>query len=252
MILGDVRAVITGAAGGLGGHFALRLAEAGAAVVAGDIDAHGLDALRAKAKGLLGVVLTEVVDVAKEEAVQEFVAGASRSLDGINTLVNSAGILKDGLLVKPEDSGTRKLPLEQWQRVIDTNLTGAYLVTREVAADMIQRKEQNGLVVNISSLARSGNEGQTSYSASKAGLDACTRTWAVELAPLIRIAAIAPGLIETPMLERLPPGRKTELIKQVPLARAGTPEEIWLALKFIIECEYFTGRIIEVDGGLVF
>jgi len=252
MILGDVRAVITGAAGGLGGHFSLRLATAGAAVVAGDIDGQGLDALRARAKGLPGVVLTDVIDVSREQAVQEFVSRASRNLEGINTLVNSAGILQDGLLVSAEDSGIKKLPLEQWQRVMETNLTGAYLMTREVAADMLQRKEQNGLVVNISSLARSGNSGQTNYAASKAGLDACTRTWAVELAPQIRIAAIAPGLIETPMLERLPLGRKADLIQQIPLGRAGTPEEIWLALKFIIECEYFTGRVIEVDGGLVF
>ena len=251
MILDDVRAVITGAAGGLGGHFALRLAAAGAAVVAGDIDGPGLDALRAKAKGLPGVVLTGVIDVSSEKAVQEFVTGASRNLEGINTLVNSAGILQDGLLVSTEDA-CKRLPLEQWQRVIETNLTGAYLMTREVAADMIQRKEQNGLVVNISSLARSGNSGQTSYAASKAGLDACTRTWAVELAPQIRIAAIAPGLIETPMLERLPLGRKADLVKQIPLGRTGTAEEIWLALKFIIECEYFTGRVVEVDGGLVF
>jgi 3-oxoacyl-[acyl-carrier protein] reductase len=251
MTFDEVRAIVTGAAGGLGGHFALRLAEGGAAVVAGDVDAGGLDALRARAEGLPGVVLTRRLDVADEGSVQEFVADASLNLEGVNVLVNCAGILSDGLLVGREDSWVRKLPLEQWRRVIDTNLTGAYLMAREVAADML-RREERGVIVNISSLARSGNVGQTSYAASKSGLDACTRTWAMELAPSIRVGAIAPGLIETPMLGRLPEGRVDDLLGQIPLARAGTVEEVWLALRFIIECEYFTGRVIEVDGGLTF
>lgn len=251
MILGEVRGVITGAAGGLGGHFALKLASEGASIVAGDIDDSGLDALRARASGLPGVVLTESLDVSNENSIQKFVANASRNLDGINLLVNSAGILKDGLLVSKEDTCVKKLPFEQWKHVIDTNLTGAYLMAREVAADMLERQERNGIITNISSLARSGNVGQTSYAASKAGLDACTRTWALELAPSIRVGAIAPGLVLTPMLDLIAEQRRADLLKRIPLGRAGMVEEIWLALKFIIECDYFTGRVIEVDGGLL-
>jgi 3-oxoacyl-[acyl-carrier protein] reductase len=250
MIPGDVRAVITGAAGGIGGHFVFRLASLGASVVAGDIDSTGLEKLRERTASLPGAVLVETLDVSQESSVERFVASAAESLDGINTLVNCAGILKDGLLASREDAWINKLPLEQWKHVIDTNLTGAYLMAREVAASMFQR-EESGVIVNISSLARSGNAGQTGYSASKAGLDSLTRTWALELAPMIRVGAIAPGLIQTPMLDHLTEHRKTELLNRIPLGQAGTPEDIWLALKFILECNYFTGRIIEIDGGLV-
>jgi 3-oxoacyl-[acyl-carrier protein] reductase len=119
-----------------------------------------------------------------------------------------------------------------------------------VAATMLERREPEGVIVNISSLARSGNEGQSVYAASKAGLDAATRTWALELARHhIRVAAIAPGVIDTPILENISDEARAALLAGIPVGRFGTPEEVWLALRFILECSFFTGRVIEVDGG---
>ena len=120
------------------------------------------------------------------------------------------------------------MPTAQWRSVIDVNFTGPYLVTREVVAQMLERDVRPGLVVNISSISGAGNAGQSNYAASKAGLDALTRTWSLELAPHgIRVAGIAPGLIDTPMTERI---------------------EIWQSLRFPIECDFFTGRTVSVDG----
>ena len=109
---------------------------------------------------------------------------------------------------------------------------------------------KESVIVNISSVTRSGNPGQSNYSASKAGLDATTRTWALELAPHgIRVGGIAPGVIDTPILKNISENALRSLIERIPLHRIGMPHDIWLALKFIIECDYFTGRILEVDGG---
>jgi len=134
--------------------------------------------------------------------------------------------------------------------VIDVNLTGQFLVAREVAASMLERREPEGVIVNLSSLARAGNPGQSGYGASKAALDAATRTWALELAPhRIRVGAIAPGVIQTPILDNISAEARDALLAGIPLGRFGDPCEVWLALRFIVECGFFTGRVIEVDGG---
>nr|QEO74482.1 short-chain dehydrogenase/reductase SDR [uncultured bacterium] len=250
MQLADVRAIVTGAASGLGRHFTLQLAEAGARVAAGDVDADGLARLKAEVAGFDGRVRTGKLDVAQESSVVAFVGEAARLLGGVNVLVNNAGILRDGALAKQEDGWIKKLPTTQWRQVIDVNLTGPYLMAREVVDDMLKRGTAEGVVVNISSVTRAGNPGQSNYSASKAGLDALTRTWALELAGYgVRVGAIAPGLVDTPILENISDEAREDLIAGIPLRRVGTPHEIWLALKFIIECDYFTGRIVEVDGG---
>jgi 3-oxoacyl-[acyl-carrier protein] reductase len=253
MLLDHVRAIVTGAAGGLGRRFVTRLAGAGASVVAADINMRGLDELKLEADCMKGRVLAIKLDVSQEDSVKAFVSNASRELGGINLLVNNAGILRDGLLVKKEEGWQKKLPVTQWKQVLDVNLTGSYLMAREVAADMIKRNTKDAIIVNISSLSHSGNPGQSNYAASKAGLDACTRTWALELAPSgIRVGGIAPGMIDTPILRHVSDQTRQFMLDNIPLQRFGDPEEIWLALKFIIECDYFTGRTIEVDGGLNF
>jgi 3-oxoacyl-[acyl-carrier protein] reductase len=249
----EVRAIITGAASGIGRHVALRLAGAGACVAAGDIDIEGLKQLKSEAQGLPGPVMTARLDVSQENSVTAFVAEASKQFEGINTLVNNACVLRDGLLVSGEAGWVKKLPTPQWKQVLDVNLTGPYLMTRETVADIMKRGVKPAVVVNISSISRAGNPGQSNYAASKAGLDACTRTWALELASFgIRVGGIAPGLIATPLLRHVSEQAQQELIAAIPLQRIGTTEEIWLALKFIIECDFFTGRVIEVDGGANF
>jgi 3-oxoacyl-[acyl-carrier protein] reductase len=250
MRLAEARALVTGAASGLGYRFALELARAGAAVAAVDVNADGLRALAAEAAGLPGRVEGLPGDVADEAAVKGFVREAAERLDGLNVLVNNAAVLMDGLLVTEEEGWVRRLPTALWRRVMDVNLTGQFLVAREVAAAMLERREAEGVIVNLSSLARSGNVGQSGYGASKAGLDSATRTWALELAPHgIRVASIAPGVIQTPILENISEEARASLLAGIPVGRFGDPGEVWLALRFVLECGFFTGRTLEVDGG---
>jgi 3-oxoacyl-[acyl-carrier protein] reductase len=250
MQIGEARALVTGAASGLGYRFALELAGAGAKVAAVDINEDGLRTLAGEAAALPGCVETLVGDVSDEAAVKGFVREAGERLGGINVLVNNAAVLMDGLLVSEEDGWIRRLPTAQWRKALDVNLTGQFLVAREVAAAMLERGETEGVIVNLSSLARTGNAGQSVYGASKAGLDSATRTWALELAAHgIRVASIAPGVIQTPILDNISDDARAALLAGIPLGRFGDPREVWLALRFIVECGFFTGRVIEVDGG---
>ena len=253
MQLEQVRAIVTGAASGLGRCFATELARHGASVAAVDVNTRGLNELKAETKDLQGEVLTTQLDVVNESAVVLFMNKTTEKFGGVNVLINNAAILRDGPLAKKEGGWTRKLPTAVWKQVLEVNLTAPYFLAREMVATALQRQQQNTLIVNISSLSRAGNPHQSNYSASKAGLDACTRTWALELAQFgIRVAGIAPGLVDTPMLGQLNEETRNSLITSIPLQRIGTPFEMWLALRFIIECDYFTGRVIEVDGGSTF
>lgn len=254
MHLKNVKAIVTGAASGIGRCITLELARAGAQVVAGDLDVDGLKALEAEGIGLPGNIYGLQLDVANESIVKEFVLLAFEKIGHVNTLVNNAGILRDGLLVTRDEEGwLRKLPTAQWKRVIDVNLTGAFFMSREFAAIAIEKNISPALIVNISSVTRSGNPGQSNYSASKAGLDADTRTWALELASFgFRVAGIAPGLTNTPILSRVSPEALAKMTAKIPMGRIAEPYEIWQAMRFIIECDYFTGSVIEVDGGARF
>lgn len=248
MNIEDGQFIVTGAASGLGRCFALNLAEGGAEVMAFDVDEEGLQALVDEQPS----IETHVGSVADEEDVRAAVDATVEAFGGVNGLINNAGIFRDGLLArKDNDSGDIKtMSLQDWQQVIDVNLTGTFLCTREVAARMIDA-ESGGVIVNISSCSRHGNQGQSNYSASKAGVVADTKLWAEELARHdIRVGAVAPGFTETPILEGMPEKMLDKMIDQVPLRRAGRPEEIYQAVQFVIECDYFTGKCIDVDGGI--
>lgn len=254
MKLEDTKSLVTGAASGIGRCIALELASVGATVVGGDVDMEGLKSLELEAKELPGNIYVLQLDVANESNVKEFIFAACEKIGYPNTLINNAGILRDGLLVtQDEDGWLRKLPTAQWKRVIDVNLTGAFFMAREFAAVAIEQNVSPALIVNISSVTRSGNPGQSNYSASKAGLDADTRTWALELAPFgFRVAGVAPGLTNTPILSRVSPTALADMTGSIPLKRIGEPYEIWQAVRFIIECDYFTASVIDVDGGARF
>jgi 3-oxoacyl-[acyl-carrier protein] reductase len=250
MKLNEMKIIVTGAASGLGKCFATQLANAGAHVMACDVDEEGLDALAEEVEGDLW---TQVCDVSSEESVVNLVETTADALGGLNGLVNNAGIFRDALLIsRDRDSGdVTTMTLKQWQAVIDVDLTGPFLCTREVAAHMVRTQTTPGVIVNISSVSRHGNRGQTNYSAAKAGLVADTKLWAEELSRYgIRVGAVAPGFVQTPILDAMRPEMLQKLLKAVPLGRAGKPEEIWAAVKFIIECDYFTGRCLDVDGGI--
>jgi 3-oxoacyl-[acyl-carrier protein] reductase len=205
-------------------------------------------------KGLPGKLVAKKLDVSSEAEVGSFVTWARQEMGGLNGLINNAGILRDGLLVK-KDRNTgelTKLSKEHWQAVIDVNLTGATFMARDVAFSMVQNNEK-GVFVNMSSIARYGNRGQSNYAAAKAALAANTKTWAAEFANFgIRVGAIAPGMIETPMTQGMNQKARDALVANIPVGRIGEPEDIWVAVKFIIECDYFNARCIDVDGGLSF
>jgi 3-oxoacyl-[acyl-carrier protein] reductase len=246
MDLHRLKIIVTGGAQGMGAHFARRLSEAGATVAAGDVNEAALGQLPQR-------ILRRRLNVADEAECIAFVQWAHEAMGGLNALVNNAGILRDGLLVKKEkDTGElKKLSLEQWNAVISVNLTGATLMVREVVAKILETNQGPGVIVNMSSLARHGNRGQSNYVAAKAALAANTVTWAREFGPFgIRVGAIAPGMIETPMTQGMNQKARDALVAAVPLKRVGTPEDVWHALKFILECDYFTGRTVDVDGGL--
>jgi 3-oxoacyl-[acyl-carrier protein] reductase len=243
------KVLVTGAASGMGRVFALELAKAGASVAACDLNLAGAQETAGMAKGIVAIE----ADVSKEDQVQGAIKKAAEALGGLNVLVNNAGLFKDALLVKVDkDSGEiKRMSLANWQKVIDVDLTGPFLCTREFAAHCIETKTQPAVVVNISSVARYGNPGQTNYSAAKAGLVADTDVWAKELARYgIRTGAIAPGFVDTPILQGMKPEVLEGMLKPVPLRRVAKPEEVYLAVKFIIECDYFTGRCIDIDGGM--
>jgi 3-oxoacyl-[acyl-carrier protein] reductase len=245
MQLSELKIVITGAARGMGAHFARRLAEAGARVAAGDLDEAGLAALPTN-------IARRRLDVARDDDCAAFVAWAAEELGGLNGLINNAGIIRDGLLVRKDRTtgAIKRLSSDDWHAVIDVNLSGAAFMAREVAAHMLA-SETRGVIVNISSISRHGNRGQSAYVAAKAALAANTVTWARELSPHgIRVAAVAPGMVETPMTAGMNQKARDALVTAVPLGRIGLPEDIWLAVKFAIECDYFTGRTLDVDGGL--
>lgn len=247
MDLSSLKVVVTGAARGMGAHFVHRLVEGGAKVAAGDVDEAGLAELPRS-------VLRRRLDVSREDDAVSFVRWAAESLGGVNGLVNNAGIIRDGLLVRKDRTtgAITTLSTEDWNAVLSVNLTGATFMVREVARTMAEREEKPGVIVNISSVARHGNRGQSNYVAAKAALAANTVTWGRELAPLgIRVGAVAPGMIETPMTQGMNQKARDALVASVPARRIGTPEDIWLAVKFVIECDYFTARCVDVDGGLV-
>ena len=246
MNLTHVKAIVTGGAQGMGAHFACRLAEAGAQVAVGDVNEERLGELPS-------AIHRHQVDVGDESQTGDFVAWAAEKMGGLNTLINNAGILRDGLLVRRDRTTgeLKKLTKEQWQAVIDVNLTGATMMARDFAAHLAQTDTKPGVIVNLSSIARHGNRGQSNYVAAKAALAANTVTWARELAQFgIRVAAIAPGMIETPMTQGMNQKARDALVGMIPVGRIGVPEDIWLAVKFAIECDYFNARTIDVDGGL--
>ena len=253
MKLDQMKIIVTGAASGMGRCFSLSLCQAGARVAAMDLDPQGLQQLEEEAQSLPGELRTYVGSVADEEQVVATVKQASSDLAGLNGLVNNAGIFRDGLLVK-QDRKTgqlKKMSLKQWQDVIDVDLTGPFLMTREVAAQMIEQEIKPGVIVNISSVSRCGNMGQSNYSAAKAGVVADTRLWARELARHgIRVGAIAPGFVRTPILEGMRQEMLDKMLSAVPLRRLGEPDEIYQGVRFIIENDFFTARCLDIDGGV--
>jgi len=251
MQLTDKTVAVTGGARGIGKAIATAFAARGARIALIDLRPEDLETARAELESAGATVRTYAANVAREDAVIAALDGIVADFGRLDVMVNNAGIIKDGLLVKVKDGRiSGKMGLEQWQAVIDVNLTGVFLCGREAAERMI-RLGQGGVIVNISSISKAGNAGQSNYSAAKAGVEAMAVVWAKELARYgIRTGTIAPGFTRTDILAGMPPEMLEKVTAPVPLKRLGLPEEIAHAAVFIAENDYFTGRSIEVDGGL--
>ena len=243
--------VITGAAQGLGEAISVALARQGANLALLDVNAERLDQTLDACKREGADCYAFTCDVADETSVTRCFASIGEHLGSIAGIVNNAGILRDAMLVKVKEGEiVERMSLEQWQSVIDINLTGVFLCGREAATNMI-RNGDGGVIINISSISRAGNVGQSNYAAAKAGVAALSTTWARELARYkIRSVAIAPGVFETEMVASLKPEAHERITSAVPLQRTGTVEELAHAVKFIIENDYLSGRVLELDGGL--
>ncbi|QYJ77771.1 SDR family oxidoreductase [Shewanella acanthi] len=250
MDLKDKVVVITGGAGGLGLAMAQNFAEAGARLALIDVDQEKLERACADL-GSTTEVQGYALDITDEEDVVAGFAYILEDFGQVNVLVNNAGILRDGMLLKAKEGKvTDRMSYEQFQSVINVNLTGSFLCGREAAAAMIE-SGQPGVIVNISSLAKAGNVGQSNYAASKAGVAAMSVGWAKELARYnIRSAAVAPGVIATEMTAAMKPEALERLERLVPVGRLGQAEEIASTVRFIIENDYVNGRVFEVDGGI--
>ncbi|MCL7929003.1 SDR family oxidoreductase [Halomonas llamarensis] len=242
---------ITGGARGLGFATAKRLGQQGARVALLDMNAEALDSAVSKL-GCEGVdAQAFVVNVAEEVSVTQAFADIAQQMGALSGLVNNAGITKDALLVKARDGEVQKrMSLDAWQSVINVNLTGVFLCGREAATQMIEAGKE-GVIVNISSISRAGNMGQSNYSAAKAGIHALTVTWANELSRYgIRTGTVAPGFINTEMTAAMRPDMLERIASGVPLKRLGEADNIAQSVEFVFTNDYFTGRIIECDGGL--
>ncbi len=237
-------AVVTGAAQGIGRACALRLAAAGARVAIVDVIEPKLQAVVEEIRAQGGEALGLKADITAEAEVKASFQQVLESYGKLEILVNNAGIARDQLALRMKRA--------DWQAVLDTNLTGAFLCVQQALPAML--KQRYGRIINITSVvALMGNPGQANYVAAKAGLIGLTKALAVELAARnITVNAVAPGFIATPMTESLPEKVKQEYMVRIPVGRMGTAEDVAYAVLFLAadEASYITGHVLSVNGGM--
>jgi len=247
-VTGDLKdqvAIVTGAARGIGHAIAVRLAQSGATPVINFLaSVEQADGTLEEVRQWAPRAMKVGADVRDPAQVQRMVDETIEALGRVDILVNNAGIARDGFMHKLDD--------DQWRAVIETNLNGAYNVSRRVIPHM--RAARRGRIVSIASvIAFTGNLGQTSYAASKAGLIGLTHSLALESAAVgIRVNAIAPGFIDTAMLQAIPVSVRQGTLQRIPVGRFGKPEEIADVVAFLVGPggDYITGQVIHVNGGL--
>ena len=242
--------VITGAGRGLGQSMAVMFAKHGARLALVDLTPGQLQDTAQRCASAGAMVRCYGANVAVEADVVRLFDQVAQECGAIDALVNNAGTNADALLVRRRDCAIETMSLEDFNKVVAVDLTGVFLCGREAAARMLASKRE-GVILNISSISQAGNIGQSNYAAAKAGVSALTVTWAQELARHgIRVAAIAPGFSETQMVASMKPEMQDKFRQRVPLHRFARPEEIAHAALFILENDYFNGRVLELDGGL--
>ena len=234
-------ALVTGASGGIGGAIARALHAQGAGVALSGTRAHALDALATELGRGSHVIPCDLGDA---EATNGLVREAETALGGVDILVNNAGLTRDNLALRMKD--------EDWQRVLDINLTASFRLTRACLRGMMKRR--HGRVVNITSVVGvTGNPGQANYAASKAGLIGMAKSMAQEIASRgITVNNVAPGFIDTAMTSDLTDDQKERLLSTIPEGRLGTPEDVAACVVFLAsdEAAYITGQTLHVNGGM--
>lgn len=242
MVLQDKKALVTGASRGIGRGITERFLAEGAEVWGlGSREPQDLEAWIAETQGRLHWVSA---DLAALHSVESIIQAQLNAAGGFDILVNNAGITKDNLAFR--------MSLEDFQKVLDVNLTAAFLVARTVGRDMIWRKK--GSIINMSSVVGiHGNGGQTNYAASKAGLIGLTKSLAQETASRgVRVNAVAPGFIDSDMTRAMPEDVQKKMVEHIPLKRLGTPADVAAAILFLASdaSGYITGQVLAVDGGM--
>ena len=239
--LADKKVVVTGASGGIGGAIVRAMHEQGATVALAGRKREALDALATDLGERCHVIVVELNDRAAADAM---LAAASDAMDCIDVLVNNAGLTRDNLAMRIKD--------EDWQAVIDVNLTATFRLSRAVLRGMM--KARWGRIINVTSIVGvTGNPGQTNYAASKAGIIGMSKSLAGEVATRgITVNCIAPGFIATAMTESLSDDQKDKLVGAVPAGRLGTPEDVAACAVFLAsdEAAYVTGQTLHVNGGM--
>ncbi len=245
MLLNNSVAIVTGGSRGIGRAISIELARAGVKVVV-NYAGHGEKAEETVRliQEIGGEGIAVQADVSKGEDVKRLIATTINTYGQIDILINNAGITRDTLLLRMKET--------DWDAVINTNLKGVFLCTKEVTKPMM--KQRRGVIINISSIVGlTGNAGQANYASAKAGVIGFTKSIAKELASRgIRINAVAPGYIDTDMTGFIADGVKEQVLGQIPLGRMGTPEDVAQTVLFLATpaASYITGQVISVDGGL--
>lgn len=244
MLLTDKVAIVTGASRGIGRCTALALAAQGADLVVAARSLQPLQEVVAEIEALGRKALAVTADASVTDDANKLIAATVETFGKVDILVNNAGITRDGLLLRMKD--------EDWDAVLDTNLKGAFLLTR--AAAKLMSKQRSGRIINISSVVgEMGNPGQANYSASKAGLLGLTKSVAKELGRRgVTVNAVTPGFIETDMTNELSEKARQELTAQIPLGRLGQSEDIAQAVIYLASehAGYITGQVLGVNGGM--
>ncbi|OLQ87887.1 3-oxoacyl-ACP reductase [Vibrio ponticus] len=241
---------ITGAGQGLGREIALSLAKRGVNLALIDLNQEPLAETKQKCQQYDVTVRTYQANVTDETQVVGAFTQIETDFNQLNGVVNNAGIMRDGMFVRLKEGDLTSMSLEQFQSVMDVNVTGTFLCGREAVKVMLNT-DSKGVVINISSVARAGNIGQTNYSASKAAVATMASVWAKELGRYgIRSVAIAPGVIKTAMTDQIKPQAMERLVSMIPVGRLGYAQEIASTIQFVLENDFVTGRVLEIDGGM--
>jgi len=239
--LKDKNIIVTGASGGIGNSIVKKLSEAGAKILASGTKIEKLEELKKNFKEIKILKF----DISQKNMIEEFIENSTKELGGsLDCIVNNAGITQDNLAIR--------MSLDEWQKVIDINLTSSFLISKFAIKKMLKKK--SGKIVNITSVVgHTGNLGQANYTASKAGIIAMSKSLAIEYAKKnININCISPGFIKTAMTDKIDDKFKEAIVSKIPSARLGEPDDIANAVLFLLsdQSDYINGETLHVNGGM--